>query len=100
MDISTMGTVLAIVVICYLIGMAAKQISAVPDGMIPVIVGVAGGIIAIPGMYLIPNFPATDIISAIAVGIVSGLASTGVNQAYKQTIRAKPAGDDSENMED
>ena len=31
-----------------------------------------------------PNFPATDIINAIAVGIVSGLAATGANQIFKQ----------------
>lgn len=35
-------------------------------------------------MYVIPNFPATDVLDAIAVGIVSGLASTGVNQIQKQ----------------
>ena len=84
MDISTMGTVLAIVVITYLIGLGAKQIKAVKDELIPVIVGVAGGILGAIGMYVIPDFPVHDIMNAIAVGIVSGLASTGVNQAYKQ----------------
>lgn len=48
------------------------------------IVGVAGGILGVVGMYVIPNFPATDVLDAIAVGIVSGLASTGVNQIQKQ----------------
>ena len=89
MDISSMGTVLSIVVICYLIGMIVKQIRAIPDSLIPIIVGIAGGVIAISGMYLIPEFPASDIISAIAVGIVSGLASTGVNQAWKQTMKSR-----------
>ena len=89
MDISSMGTVLSIVVIYYLIGMIVKQIRAIPDSLIPIIVGIAGGVIAIPGMYLIPEFPASDIISAIAVGIVSGLASTGVNQAWKQTMKSR-----------
>lgn len=45
MDISTMGTVLAIVVITYLIGLAVKQTTLVKDSWIPVIVGVAGGIL-------------------------------------------------------
>ena len=88
MDITTIGTVLAIVVICYLVGLAAKQAKGIPDERIPVIVGIAGGLIAIPGMYIIPDFPATDVITAVAVGIVSGLASTGVNQAYKQSKRS------------
>ena len=30
------------------------------------------------------DFPATDPLTAVAVGIVSGLAATGVNQAIKQ----------------
>ena len=84
MDISSMTTVSAIVVICYLIGLAAKTIPAVKDNYIPVIVGAFGGILGVLGMYVIPDFPAQDILNAIAVGIVSGLSSTGVNQVYKQ----------------
>lgn len=83
-DFSQVGTVLAIVVITYLIGYAAKLIPNIKDKAIPVITGVFGGILGAVGMYVIPDFPATDIMNAIAVGIVSGLASTGVNQVYKQ----------------
>jgi ribonucleotide monophosphatase NagD (HAD superfamily) len=50
----------------------------------PVVVGIVGGILGVVGMYVIPDFPANDVLNAIAVGIVSGLASTGVNQIYKQ----------------
>lgn len=82
-----MGTVLAIVVITCLIGTAAKQVKQVKDEAIPVIVGVSGGILGAVGMFVIPDFPANDIMNAIAVGIVSGLASTGVNQAYKQITK-------------
>lgn len=84
MDISSMTTVIAIVVVCYLIGLAAKTIPAVKDNYIPVIVGAFGGILGVLGMYVIPDFPAQDILNAIAVGIVSGLSSTGINQCYKQ----------------
>ena len=87
MDISTMGTVVAIVVITYLIGLGAKLVPQVRDNMIPVIVGLAGGILGIVGMYVMPEFPAEDVLNATAVGIVSGLASTGVNQAYRQIKR-------------
>lgn len=45
MDIMQTGTVLAIVVITYLIGAAAKLISHIKDEYIPVIVGVAGGVL-------------------------------------------------------
>ena len=84
MDITTVSTVVAIVVITYLIGLGAKVIPHIKDNYIPIIVGVAGGILGVIGMYVIPDFPANDILNAIAVGIVSGLSSTGVNQIYKQ----------------
>ena len=75
---------MAIVVICYLVGLGAKTINGIKDNYIPVIVGVTGGILGAVGMRVMPDFPANDIMTAIAVGIVSGLASTGVNQIYKQ----------------
>ena len=84
MDISQIGTVAAIVVICYLVGVAAKAIKVVKDELIPMIVGIAGGILGVVGMYVIPEFPANDVLNAIAIGIVSGLASTGANQVGKQ----------------
>ena len=38
-------------------------------------------------MRIMPDYPAQDYITAVAVGIVSGLAATGVNQVYKQLTR-------------
>lgn len=77
-------TIPAIVVIAYLVGMACKAINAIPDKFIPVIVGLVGAILGIVGMYTMEGFPATDLLNALAVGIASGLASTGVNQIVKQ----------------
>lgn len=87
MDFTQVGTCIAIIVICYLIGIGTKLIPGIKDDYIPVIVGVFGGILGVVGLYVIPDFPANDILNAISVGIVSGLASTGVNQIYK---KAKP----------
>lgn len=84
MDITQVGTVLAIVVICYLVGIGAKTVSGIKDEIIPAIVGVCGGILGVVGMFVMTDFPAHDILNAIAIGIVSGLASTGVNQVWKQ----------------
>ena len=75
--------VIAITVICYLIGMIAKA-SPIEDKWIPCIVGVIGGVLGVVGMYVMPDFPAKDILNAVAIGIVSGLAATGVNQLGKQ----------------
>ena len=71
------GSVTAITAICYLGGMACKATTKVKDEVIPVICGVTGGILGVAGMYLMPDFPATDVINAAAIGIVSGLAVGG-----------------------
>lgn len=85
MDIASLGiaSVAAITVVCYLIGMAVKA-SGLNDKWIPVIVGVSGLVLGVAGMFIIPDYPAQDYITAAAVGIVSGLAATGVNQITKQ----------------
>lgn len=77
--------VTAIVGICYLIGMIVKA-SKIKDKWIPIICGLAGGVIGIIALLIgMPDFPAHDPINAIWVGIASGLAATGVNQLIKQT---------------
>lgn len=77
------GTVVAICAICYLIGMGVK-VSPLNDKYIPIIVGVCGGLLGILGLYVIPAFPADNILDAIAIGITSGLSATGANQIGKQ----------------
>ena len=85
MDISIFGIagVAAITVICYLIGQGVKA-SGLDNKWIPVIVGACGGVLGVAGIFLMADFPAGDVLTAAAVGIVSGLAATGVNQAGKQ----------------
>jgi hypothetical protein len=74
----------AIVVICYLIGEIVK-VSPLDNKYIPCTVGFFGGILgAVAFLTGAPDFPAQDILNAIAVGIVSGLAATGANQVVKQ----------------
>lgn len=82
MDFAGVASVIGITVICYLIGMVAKA-TAIDNKWIPVIVGATGAILGVVGVYVITDFPATDIINALAVGIVSGLASTGADQIKK-----------------
>ena len=85
MDITSLGItgVAAITVICLLIGQAVKA-SSVNSALIPIICGICGGVLGVLAMFLMPDFPATDYITAAAVGIVSGFAATGVNQVFKQ----------------
>ena len=81
------ASVAAITVIAYLIGAACKASAKVPATWIPVICGSVGALLGIVGLYLMPDFPATDIVNALAVGIVSGFAATGINQIYKQATK-------------
>lgn len=81
------GGVAAIVVICLLIGMACKATS-LDNKWIPVICGVAGGALGVLGMHIMPDFPAQDYITSVAVGIVSGLGATGAHQVVKQLSEA------------
>lgn len=83
MEMANIANVAAITVICYLVAMGVKA-TRLDNKYIPVICGVMGGILGIAGMFIIPEYPAGDVLNAAAVGIVSGLAATGVNQVYKQ----------------
>lgn len=83
-NIFGLTTCVAIVVIAYLIGIAVKNIEAIDDKWIPVICGVVGAPLGVLALRIVPDFPATDYLTAIAVGIVSGLAATGINQVFKQ----------------
>ncbi len=83
MQTDIIATVAAITVICYLIGMGCKASGKI-DKWIPVIVGVCGAVLGVVGMYTVEGFPAQDVLNALAVGIASGLASTGANQIVKQ----------------
>lgn len=77
------ASVAAITVICYLAAQGIKA-TRLDSKWIPVICGVLGGALGAVGLYVMPDFPAGDLMTAIAVGIASGFAATGVNQAYKQ----------------
>lgn len=87
MDISVfgIGSVAAITALCYLVGEVVKATPFDNNKYIPIACGVSGLVLGIVSLYLrVPEFPATDPITAAAVGVVSGLAATGLNQAAKQ----------------
>ncbi len=83
MEFMGMAGVAAISVIAWLVGEAVK-LSPIGNRWIPVICGVCGSALGVAGMYTMPDFPARDVMSAAAVGIVSGLAATGADQIGKQ----------------
>lgn len=78
--------VAAIVIICLMIGMIVKA-TGINNKWIPVICGVFGGICGVLAMIGgMPDFPATDYFTAVAIGIVSGLGSVGCHQVVKQLM--------------
>lgn len=83
------ASVSAIVVIVYLIGLMFKSIkNPTVDKFIPVISGISGLILGVASYFIAPEIISADnIFTAAAVGIVSGLASTGINQVYKQLTK-------------
>lgn len=76
--------VAGVAVICYLIGMGIK-ISPIDDKWIPLLVGMCGGILGVVGLMTgMAEFGSEHVINAIAIGIVSGLGATGLDQTFKQ----------------
>ena len=83
MEILGIASVAAITVIAYIVGLVVKN-TALDNKWIPCIVGIVGGALGALAMKVMPDYPAPDYITAVAVGIVSGLAATGVDQLVKQ----------------
>lgn len=84
MDILGITAIPVITVISYLIAEAVKA-TALDNKWLPIICGTLGGILGVVAQYIAPELiPATDILTAIAIGIVSGFAATGIHQAFKQ----------------
>ncbi len=83
MEILGISSIAAITVICYLLALGLKA-TALDNKWLPAICGVLGGILGAVAMRVMPDYPAQDMITAVAVGIVSGLAATGANQVFKQ----------------
>lgn len=82
------ASVAAITAICFLVGMVCKAVPRVKDKIIPIICGVTGAAVGL--LWFCSGwtgYPAHDPVTAVAVGITSGLAATGVNQAYRQIMK-------------
>ena len=80
MDLISIPTIM---VISYLITEIFKLF--IKKKYLPVVAGASGLILGIISFYLIPELIGnTNLLTSIAIGIVSGLAATGSNQILKQ----------------
>ena len=83
MDMLGIAAIPVITVICFLIAEAVKATN-LDNKWLPIICGICGGALGVVALKVMPEFPAVDVLTAIAIGIVSGLAATGAHQVYKQ----------------
>lgn len=72
-----------ILVICLCVGYIIKKIEFISNKYIPLIMGVLGVILSL--VNAVTNNLPIDLI-VIAQGLISGLASTGMHQAFTQII--------------
>lgn len=80
--------VAAITVICYLVGLVVKATPWNNNQVIPIVCGVVGLALGLVCFFTgLEVLPATDPVTAAAVGVVSGLAATGIDQAAKQLTK-------------
>lgn len=87
-DVLGIVSVAAITIICYLIGEILKAWKKFDDRKIPVIMGISGAALGIIAFFTAPSIIPTDnYIVAIAIGIVSGFAATGIDQVFKQASK-------------
>lgn len=82
MDFGSLS-ILGIAIIAYLCGLIARALP-LENKWIPIVCGLCGMALGILALYIMPDFPANNIIDAAAVGIASGLTATGADQLYKQ----------------
>lgn len=84
MDILGIAAIPVITVICYGI---AEILKATPmdNKWLPSICICLGGILGVVALFVAPDItPATDVLTALAIGIVSGGFATSVHQTIKQ----------------
>ena len=77
-----MEEVISIVIIVYVIAEAVKT-TPLDNKFIPVIVAVAGAVVAVSAKATGQLFSSENWIDTISIGISSGLASVGLNQFQK-----------------
>lgn len=82
-----------IVVICYLFAEILKGITGkneIVKRLIPLIVGLLGGVLGFCINRFYPDYLGVNTMyEAIAIGIISGLSSTGSNQIIKQLLKGE-----------
>lgn len=84
MDILGIVAIPVITVICYGVAEVIKA-TALDNKWLPAICIILGAVLGVVALYVAPDVtPATDVLTALAIGIVSGGFATSVHQTIKQ----------------
>lgn len=84
MDILGIAAIPVITVICYGVAEVLKA-TKLDNAWLPAICIILGGILGVVALYVAPAIiPSTDVLTALAIGIVSGGFATSVHQTVKQ----------------
>ena len=79
-----MVNIVTITVLVYIVGLGIKATN-LDNKWIPVICGAVGAVLGVVALMIgMPDFPASDFLTAAAVGGASGLSATGIDQVKKQ----------------
>ena len=85
MDVIT--AIPAITALCYLLAEVIKM-TKLDNRHLPALCGVAGTAIGVGCFLWAPGYlPADNVFVAAAIGAISGLGATGVNQVVKQEVK-------------
>ena len=91
MDITEFAAVPAITAIVYLAAYFIKTVSASgkANSILPPVCGIMGLILGLVCYFALPGYLSADNwVTAAAIGAVSGFAATGINQIYRQAVKA------------
>ncbi|MDR2360646.1 MAG: phage holin family protein [Oscillospiraceae bacterium] len=91
MQLMGLTCVASITAMVYLIACLIR-VTPIQNKWLPVICGALGGVLGVVAKFVMPQFPANDIFDAAAIGIASGFAATGVNQAFRAAQRRNAGG--------
>lgn len=84
MEILGIAAIPTITVICYGVAEVIKA-TKLDSKWLPAICIVLGAALGVVALYVAPNItPATDVLTALAIGVVSGGFATSVHQTIKQ----------------
>lgn len=79
-----------IAILCYAIGFCLKKANWIDDNYIPSILCASGAIFGLVAYFTgMEGFVAHDVMTALIIGVASGLSAVGANQVYKQATKGR-----------